>query len=480
MSIGRISATLGLCVIVSGCAITPDWTMPDVATPSSWFRSQDGTPQPASVRMAEIEAPPPVAPTVDWWRRFGSLELDRLMALAMEENVGLAASRHRVEQARAALRSVAANRVPSLDASGSASRDQNLESGRSDSGWRGGLTLSYDLDPFGGIAADVDSAEFALDAERYGREATRLVMESDLAALYFTVLSTRQRIAISQDNLSAAEQVLDLVETRVNAGAETELELARQRSAVAGYRAQLAALEDQERTAMHGLAVLIGRPPGTVQVQEANLQGLILPRVAPGQPSDLLQRRPDIRQAEAVLRASDADIAAARAAFYPTATISVGTAVSGAFDGGTSTLASLAAGLAAPIFDGGRLEGQLDAAQARRMEVLESYRGAVLTAYQETEDALSGVEAGNRRVENLAQAAEQAGYAYELSRIRYEAGAADFLTVLDAQRSKLSADDSLVQARLSTYLSAADLFVALGGGWEVVPSEGWPMVAASD
>ena len=465
MPVQRIAAALGVCLLASGCAIAPDWSMPSAPVPSAWSQ-QPVPPRPAQVATQPVEA---VAPSADWWRRFGSAELDRLMALAMAENVDLATGRYRVQQARAALRSVAANRVPSLDASGSASRDQNLDSGRSDSGWKGGLTLSYDLDPFGGIDADVDSAEYALQAEQYGREATRLVMESDLAALYFTVLSTRQRTALAQQNLAAAEQVLDLVEARVRAGAETELELAQQRSAVAGYRAQLAALEEQQRVALNGLAVLIGRPPGAVDVQATGLQALILPRVATGQPSELLQRRPDLRQVEASLRGADADVAAARAAFYPTATISVGTAVSGAFDGGTSTLASLAAGLAAPIFDGGRLQGQLDAADARRLELLETYRGAVLTAYRETEDAMAGVDTGNRRVDDLAMAAEQAGYAYELSRIRYEAGAADFLTVLDAQRTKLSADDTLVQAKLSTYLSAADLFVALGGGWDVAP-----------
>lgn len=459
MSVQRIAATFGLCLIASGCAIAPDWSMPDAVVPASWSQHQ---PAPAA-------AQPQVAPSADWWRRFGSTELDRLMTQAMAENVDLATARYQVQQARAALRSVAANRVPSLDASGGASRDQDLDGGGSDSRWNGGLTLSYDLDPFGGIAAEVDSAEFALEAEQYGREATRLVMESDLAALYFTVLSTRQRTAIAQDNLAAAEQVLELVEARVQAGAETELELAQQRSAVAGYRAQLAALDQQHRVAMNGLAVLIGRPPGAVDVQQTGLQSLSLPLVATGQPSELLQRRPDLRRVEATLRASDADVAAARAAFYPSATISVGATVSGAFDGGVSTLASLAAGLAAPIFDGGRLQGQLDAADAQRLELLETYRGAVLTAYQETEDAMAGVDAGNRRVQDLALAAEQAGYAYDLSRIRYEAGAADFLTVLDAQRTKLSADDTLVQAQLSTYLSAADLFVALGGGWDVAP-----------
>lgn len=476
MTVQRIAATLGICLLATGCAIAPEWSVPSAAIPTSWSQPQ----APSRAAPASVQPQEAVAPSADWWRRFGSADLDRLMAQAMVENVDLATARYQIQQARAALRSVAANRVPSLDASGSLSRDQNLDGGGSDSRWSGGLTLSYDLDPFGALAAEVDSAQYALVAEQYGREATRLVMESDLAALYFTVLSTRQRSAIARDNLAATEQVLDLVEARVRAGAETELELAQQRSAVAQYRAQLAALDQQHRVAMNGLAVLIGRPPGAIEVQETGLQSLILPRVATGQPSELLQRRPDLRQVEATLRASDADVAAARAAFYPTATISLGTAVSGAFDGGVSTLASLAAGLAAPIFDGGRRQGQFDAADARRLELLEIYRGAVLTAYRETEDAMAGVDTGNRRVDDLAVAADQAGYAYELSRIRYEAGAADFLTVLDAQRTKLSADDTLVQAQLSTFLSAADLFVALGGGWDVAPMAGAISVSAAN
>lgn len=466
MPVQRIAATIGICLVASGCALAPDWSTPTAPVPASWSQSSSA---PAVVQsQVPVQVQSEVAPSADWWRRFGSAELDRLMAQAMAENVDLATARYQIQQARAALRSVAAERVPSLDGSGKVSRDQNLDGGGSDSGWSGGLALSYDVDPFGRIDAQADSAQYALEAERFGREATRLVMESDLAALYFTVLSTRQRGTIARENLSAAEQVMDLVEARVQAGAETELELAQQRSAVAAFRAQLAALDQQQRVAMNGLAVLIGRPPGAVDVQQTGLQSLSLPRAATGQPSELLQRRPDLRRVEATLRAADADVAAARAAFYPTATISLGSTV--AFDGGVSTLASLAGGLAAPIFDGGRLQGQLDGADARRLELLETYRGAVLTAFRETEDAMAGVDAGNRRVDNLALAAEQAGYAYELSRIRYEAGAADFLTVLDAQRTKLSADDTLVQAQLSTFLSAADLFVALGGGWEVAPT----------
>jgi multidrug efflux system outer membrane protein len=445
---------LVLAAVLAGCSLVPTYERPAAPVPAAW-----------SAEPAAAAAAVPV--TADWWRRFGSSELDQLMTEALAANQDIAASIARIEQARATTRIASAALLPTVEGSGSASADWRRSNGM----WHDSdddqalLTASYEIDLWGKNAAGVESAQAALAASIYDRDALALVLQADLATNYFTAVALKDRLTIARDNLEAAREVLRLVEIQLAQGAGTALDLAQQRSAVASFEAQVPLLQQQLQATESALAILLGRAPGGTGVQDERLASLALPAIAAGQPSDLLERRPDIRRAEADLIGANADIGAARAAFYPSVTLSASAALSGIATSGASTVASLAAGVVQPIFAGGRLEGELDRTKARRQELIAAYRQTILTSFKEVEDAMTGVARSAERAASLTQAAAEASEAFRLAQISYAAGASDFLTVLDAQRTLLDSQDSLVQAELDRYTNAANLFKALGGGW---------------
>jgi NodT family efflux transporter outer membrane factor (OMF) lipoprotein len=293
------------------------------------------------------------------------------------------------------------------------------------------------------------------------------VVQGDVASTYAGALAFKDRLAIARSNLELARQLLTLIEAQYAEGRTSALEVAQQRLTVSTQEAAIPTLEQQLRASENALAILLGRPPEGFRIEAASLTALALPQVAAGQPTDLLTRRPDIQKAEADLRAANADIGAARAAFFPTIDLTVEAAFTGLLSAGSpTTAATLASGLVAPIFSGGQLEGQLESTKARFAELVATYRQAVLVSLQEAEDALVAVDASGRRTGFLDEAVVQARDAFRLSQLRYVAGAVDFISVIDAQRSQLSAEDSLVQARLDRYNAAVDLFKALGGSWD--------------
>jgi len=451
---GWAAALLAIACALTGCSFVPNYDRPSVPTQAEW-----GAPPNAASAAVPV--------TADWWQRFGSPELDKLMAEALAANQDLAAAIARIDQARANTRIAGAPLLPSIDAAGSASgtRTRTSQRTRNSSSGQALLTASYEVDLWDKNAAGLESATHALNATKFDREALALVVQSEVASTYFDAVAIKQRLAIAYENLAAARKVLKLVEIQMAQGAATALDLAQQRTAVATFEAQIPALQQQLEADQSSLAVLLGRAPGNTNVEMAKLDALTLPTIAAGQPADLLARRPDIAEAEANLKAANADIGVARAAFYPSLTLSASAVISGLASSGASTAASLVAGLVAPIFEGGQLEGQLDLTKARKQELVATYRQTVLTSFKEVEDALSSVETSAARVKSLQTAADQAREAFRLAQLSYGAGATDFLTVLDAQRTLLDNEDSLVQAQSDRLTAAAGLFKALGGGW---------------
>lgn len=428
--------------------------------PASW----DAPAAASAAAGAPRELP---AATAAWWSRFGSAELDRLMAEALAANQDIEAALQRIEQARAAARIAGAGLMPTVDAGGSLSRDGLRSHGdwEMETSDRGEVVAGYELDLWGRNRALVESAAADLASSAFDSAAVALVVQSDLAATYATTLGLKDRLAIARSNLELARELLALIEVQYREGRTSALEVAQQQLTVSTQEAAIPELERQLRAAENAIAVLLGRPPQGFRIEAPSLTTLGLPAVSAGRPADLLARRPDIRRAESDLRAANADIGAARAAFYPTVDLSVSAALSGLLTGGSTTTAALAGDIVAPIFSGGALEGQLEQTRARHAELVASYRQSVLAALQETEDALVALDANARRSALLAGAAAQARDAYRLSQLRYVAGAVDFISVIDAQRSQLSAEDSLVQAELARYTAAVDLYAALGGGW---------------
>jgi NodT family efflux transporter outer membrane factor (OMF) lipoprotein len=277
-----------------------------------------------------------------------------------------------------------------------------------------------------------------------------------------SLLLARERLRIARETIGNFEEVLRIAQARFEAGAATTLDISQQRSALATARAASAEFLEQVRNAENALAVLVGDAAGTLKVNGSGLSALRVPRIGTGQPAALLYRRPDVRRAEADLIAANADIGVARAALFPSLGLDLDAAIA---NNPVTTTISLGSSLLAPIFQGGRLRAGVRLSEARKAELVEVYRKTVLVALQEVEDALAAVRAAQQRIAALGTALEEARNAYRLSRIQYEAGAIDFQTLLDAQRTLFNAEEDLAFARFDRLVAAVELVRALGGGW---------------
>lgn len=446
---------LAAALAAAGCAAEVSTERPDIAVPAAWSQA---APQDTTA----------VFPAAGWWRAFGSAELEQLIAAAQRNNPDLAAAGYRIAQARAQTRVAQAGLFPTLNAGADTSRSWRGEAPGTDS-FGLDFQAAYELDLWGKNRFAATAADASYTASVYDREAVALSLVAEVATTYFRYLSLNDRLANAHRILETAERVLGLVGTQAEIGAVSGLEVAQQRGAVAGLRANLPALEQQRQEALNALAQLLGTTPGGLSLKGSSLAELQIPAVAAGLPSELLERRPDLRRAEATLVAARADAAAARAAMFPTIRLTGGTGYSSAELSSlftpTGFFASIAGGLAQPLFDAGRLAGQYQGAQARQGERLENYRAAVMTAFMEVENALAAVrylaeEEAAKRV-----AYSQAERAYELAEIRYRAGLVDFLTVLETQRSLFQQQDALEQTRLARLNAAVAMFRTLGGGW---------------
>lgn len=441
---------IALALMLGACSMVPDYARPETGTPESW-----SAPQAAGMD---------VAADTQWWNSFGDPELTLLMQVALANNLDIEQALARVEQARGAARSAGSSLLPQVSGSGSAS-SRSIDGGSASESSEIGLSASYALDIWGRYRAQAQSSDFSLDASLYDKDSAALIVQSQVATTYFTILALKDRIAIAEESLTAARDTLRIVEARYDAGSISGLDLAQQRNAVATIKATLPSLRAEEVANENALAILLARVPGRFAVEGATLDKIALPTIAAGQPSALLERRPDIRGAEARLLAANADIGAARAAFFPSLDLSASATRSFATGGVAETASALGASLLAPIFSGGSLEGNLQSAKGQQAELAASYKQTVLSSFAEVENALTNADANAQRETSLTVAANEARRAYDLAEARYRSGASDLLSVLDAQRSWLSARDSAATARLNRYSSAVDLFVALGGGW---------------
>ncbi len=468
----RLITPILLAALLSGCSMIPNYERPAVETPASW---------------SEVKASAPTQIAKDWWKNFGSAELNSLMEQALVNNNDIGAAVQRIAQARATLRSTSSSLFPSVDGRASITNENinNRATGGADSNDTGGLAgvdISYELDLFGLNRAEIESDEADLLGTEFAHDALALVVMGDVAKTYFNVLNQQERLGIADQNLNSARELLRIVQARYDAGATTLLDVSQQKSDLATSEANRALIENQMKIAKSSLAVLVGIPPQSLVVTGKDLRALPVPQVAPGQPSSLLERRPDIRQSEASLLAANADIGAARAAFFPQITLGVGASIGATPLGDpATTILSLGSSLLAPIFKGGLLQGNLDRTQARKLELVENYQKTILTSFKEVEDALSTVKSSSAREASLQTAMNEARTAYNLSQQQYDAGAIDFQILLDARRTMLTAEDTYIQTKNERLAAAVDLFKALGGGWYegsgIAPMPDVPVVA---
>jgi len=439
--------TIFLSLTLSACSLAPNYQRPEMTIPGGW----------STVQGVGINAQPSTTP---FWQEFGSADLNRLIELALAQNLDLEAALHRIEQARAQAKVAAAPLYPSISASGSASRTyqdpKNAES------VRGGGSLSYELDLWGKNRNSAKSVNYRIDASQFDREALRLVVTSDVTNFYAQILSLNDRIRIAEFNLKNAEEILRIIEARFAQGSVSGLEVSQQRVAVNGFRSSLAALVEARTTSANALAILLGLAPQNLPAPTAQLASLTMPQVNLTPPAVLLTARPDIESAEAGLRSANADIGVARAAFFPSLTLGVDTAIAAGFGGPAAAATSLASNLFAPIFTGGKLTGNLENVSARQKELAAQYQKTVLVAFQEVEDALAALKSNNDQAALSRETVAESLNAYNIAKARFDAGAIDYLTLLETQRSLYQAQDSQIAINQGQLAAFVQLRKALG------------------
>lgn len=433
--------------LLTACNVVPDFQQPPAEVPSDW-------------RTAEADAESRVDP--EWWKAFGSSELDRLISEALAYNNDLAAAAQRIEQARAQAKIAGADLWPSIGIAGDYSAiHNNLGETQKRSG---DFFVAYEVDLWGKNRAKRDAGKSRLFGEVFARNALQLVVMADVAQTYFSRLAINERIAIATEFLQNVAEVLTIVEARFATGAVSAVDVAQQKTELASARASLDLLLQQQNLTENALAILLGRPPQQLALTEELFAAVQMPSIKPLQPGSLLQRRPDIRQIEMLLKAANADIGIALAAFYPSLQLNLDTLLASPQPAGVAL--TLAAGLTQPLFQGGRLEGGLENARARNAELVETYQQTVLTAFKEVEDAAAIRSNSTRRMLALIDAEASAREAYRLSTERYRVGAIDYQTLLNTQRSLLTAQNNRVLARLDVLVAMVQLYKALGGGWQ--------------
>jgi len=413
-------------------------------------------------------------PSKDWYREFDSEELNSFIDLAEKSNWDVAAARARVAQADARARQAGAAILPSVDATGNANylAGHSSQGGGHELDWSAMLSASYELDFWGKNRAAALSARLLAGASRVDRDTIALTTLAGVSNGYFQILALRERLAIANGNREAAHQLLEVVQARFDAGLATPVELATQKSTYDMAQIAIFDLAQTESEARAALSLLLGRAPENFEVTAKPLDELREPAIAAGLPSELLRRRPDLVLAETNLQAAHADLAAARAAMFPSISLTAGAGVQNpALPATVLTIPgvgpsfALGANLVQPIFDHGRLQAQRDEAAAKETELLAAYRSSIVSALTDVENALAEVHHLNLvrefQMENVAQSER----AFEGAKLRYQAGSGDYLTLLEAQRTLYLARDQFVQYKLARLTALVSLSKALGGGW---------------
>jgi NodT family efflux transporter outer membrane factor (OMF) lipoprotein len=417
-------------------------------------------------------------PALDWWRGFRSAELTKLVEEAESANFDIAAAVARITQADAQSKIVGATLLPAINLNSTAARSRSSQANGGGGGGGGGseqssfnavLNASYEIDFWGKNRALSRAAEENAIGVRFDRDTIAVSTVVSVATAYFLVVSSQERLRTARENVAAANRVLILIRQRFEAGTVSALEVAQQEALVAAQRATIPQLDQTLRQSMALLAVLVGRTPESLKVRGGSLYGLGLPRLSPGLPSELLLQRPDIRSAEAQLAAADASVEAARAAFFPSISLTgqygiASTALKNLFTP-QAILYDVAANLAQPVFDGFRLQGLLEQTKGRQIELLENYRKSIVSGFGDVEQALIAIADGAERERLQRVVVETSRRAFDIGETRLREGTVDLVTVLITQQALFQAQDNLAIARLARLQAVLSLFQALGGAW---------------
>jgi outer membrane protein, multidrug efflux system len=441
--------------ILTGCfMVGPDYQRPDFALPAAF-----GEP---GVASSAVEVPQ------RWWTLYGDATLDELVRTGLEGNADVHQASARVEEAEAAFREARATLYfPLVTGNAGASRGRTIQLGTQNTFTLGAAT-SFEIDLWGRLRRAEYSVRDQLLASRYGRDTVALTLAATIARTYFAARSLDSQYIASEEILRAANESLALARRRAEGGVATGLDVYQAGAQQAAAAAQAKEIARQRAVIVHLLGTLTGRLDLTLP--PTNLDSLPIPPLPPaGLPSQLLERRPDVRQAEAALSAATQLIGVAKAAQFPALSLtgSLGvqsTELDSLFTPGAKVW-SLGLGLLGPIIDSGRYAARTEQAQARARQAEAGYQRAVETAFREVADALSNVRLAADSEGDLRVRVEQARGALRLAQRRYESGYSAYLEVLDAQRTLNDAQLAFIRNRQAYLSFSVDLMNALGGGW---------------
>lgn len=468
----KLTALSAALVLVGGCALNPQEQANRPELPEHW---------PGNAVLG-----PGTEQWQQWWTRFEDPHLDRLVERALGDNLNLQAQLQRIEQARAELGLRRAERWPSLSAQAEASRERTAatvsQTGQSHTDERYSVAgvLNYELDLWGRLAREREAAAAQLASTVYGTEAVRLNLITEVVTTYFNLRSAQRQRAITRQTLASRERSLELEQLRHDSGASDPLAVRQARAELESTRARLPQLEQQTHELGSALAILVGYSPrellDELDFGEGQLSDLTLPdRMPEVLPSELLQRRPDIRAAGARFEAASAQLGAARAQRFPSLNLNLlGGSV--ALAGGDLFTApaemwSATAALAGPLLDFGRTRAGIDSAEARRARAEAEYQLAITNAFKDARDALVLYRTAEQRVTAVRRQTRAIEETVELAELQYEAGRIGFYELLDARRRLLEAELALSRAVSERLAASATLFKAMGGGWQADSAE---------
>ncbi|TMS56942.1 efflux transporter outer membrane subunit [Imbroritus primus] len=469
--------------ILSGCTLAPRYERPAAPVASAFPDAPAG--YIATTSGQETRR----AMDIGWREFFRDARLQALIAAALENNRDLRTAALRIEEARALYNVQSADLLPTINGTAGYTRSRTPGSvspfgvTTTTSQYQVGLSLaSFELDFFGRVRSLNNAALAQYLATEEAQRAAHLSLVAEVAKAYLAERAYAEQLTLAQDTLKSRESSYDLAKKRFDVGASSALDLRQAETLVESARVSAATLTRQQAQANNALAVLVGKPLGelgTLPEPTALSSQAVLTDIPAGAPSDLLTQRPDIRQAEQQLLSANANIGAARAAFFPriTLTSSIGTAsneLSGLFDGGTRAW-TFAPSLVLPIFDWGRNMANLTLSEVRKDIAVANYEKTIQTSFREVADALVARGTFDAQVDSQQKVRDAQAERLKLADLRYRNGVASYLELLDAQRELFSADQALVQARQARLVNAIDLYKALGGGL----SETGPLAAAS-
>ncbi|PMY33875.1 RND transporter [Pseudomonas sp. GW456-L14] len=465
---------------LAACSVGPDFQRPEGPRVEAWATPQKAAP--SQVVSSPLDE--------RWWEVFNDPQLSALSRRVLTDNLDLQLATSRLQQSRAARQVVTAERYPTSSASGGYARKRNSGEGLNDpSGhagksafnlWDAGFSASWELDFWGRVRRETEAADATLEVAENDRRGVLLSVLAETAQDYIQLRGVQSTRAVTEQNLDVARHSLKLSQLRLADGVATDLDVAEAAAQVATIESQLPALQQRQAQLINALSLLMGEPPQALHAElAADAPVPQTPRqVAIGLPSQLAERRPDIRQAEARLHAATASIGVAQGDFYPRITLSgnFGSQAMQLSDFGSwgSRQFGIGPQFSLPLFDGGRLRGMLHLREAQQQEAAVAYQQTVLRAWHEIDDQLTRYNSSQLRRDSLAEAVRQNQIALRTAQQQYVEGVVDFVNVLTVQGALLATQEQLVESSTGVSLAMVGLYKALGGGWESV----YPLASA--